>query len=90
MNAPVVDHRIETIDTSDARREWWFDDLFAQAFAVISYANAVQSLVEVRDTRGLRYAVKQMAQRARLAQGAIDAIDKIDAAAAAKKSEGSA
>jgi hypothetical protein len=79
MNAPLADDRIETVETPDARREWWFGDLYSQAFAVIRYAETVQSLVEVRDTRGLRYAVNLMNLKAVLAQKAIDAISKIDA-----------
>lgn len=86
IGAPIADQKSESIETSDARREWWFVDLFAQAFAVIRYAETVQSLVEVQDSRGLRYAVTQMNLKARLAQAAVDRISELDAVTAKKSS----
>jgi len=77
--APIVDSRMETIDTSDARREWWFGDLYSQLYNVVDYANSAMSLVEVRDPRGLRYTAGLLVLKARLAQAAIDQISKIDA-----------
>jgi hypothetical protein len=79
VSAPIVDNQSESVDTSDARREWWFSDLYSQLFNGVSYANSALSLVEVRDLRGLRYSLKMLALKSRLAQAAVDKISELDA-----------